>query len=261
MTFRSSSSRSIDSVWEIQRERRRKVRAFGCATTVVVRGIVWLPAFALLALASASETFAGVVPPEIVVRIHDMYGVPAAERSRAQAVAATILLEGGVGLVWRDCSTLAVIVDECHVPVRPTELIVRLTGSPKGHAGEALAYSIVDTEQRRGTLATVFTNRVHALAALAATDRGTLLGRTIAHEITHLLLGTTAHASAGLMRARWDAADVRRNHPADWSIRPPEATELRRHAQARHRATPSMVLAGVIDDRSSPPRHVPVARH
>jgi hypothetical protein len=38
---------------------------------------------------------------------------------------------------------------------------------------------------------------------------GVLLGRVIAHEIGHALLLTTRHSSEGLMRAEYDAGDVR----------------------------------------------------
>ena len=41
---------------------------------------------------------------------------------------------------------------------------------------------------------------------------GVLLGRVIAHEIGHALLLTTRHSNNGLMRAEYDAGDVR---PAD----------------------------------------------
>lgn len=41
--------------------------------------------------------------------------------------------------------------------------------------------SFVDIEQKAGTLATVFADRVQTLAAFAGADDGELLGRVIAH--------------------------------------------------------------------------------
>jgi hypothetical protein len=34
-----------------------------------------------------------------------------------------------------------------------------------------------------------------------------VLGRVIAHEVGHLLLGHNAHSSEGIMRANWNKAD------------------------------------------------------
>jgi len=43
--------------------------------------------------------------------------------------------------------------------------------------------------------------------ALRARRLGTVLGRTVAHEMGHYLLNTSSHARRGLMRARIDARD------------------------------------------------------
>ncbi len=55
----------------------------------------------------------------------------------------------------------------------------------------SLGFSFVDIGRKAGTLATVFADRVQALAAIAGVDDGELLGRVIAHEIAHLLIGTS----------------------------------------------------------------------
>jgi hypothetical protein len=37
-----------------------------------------------------------------------------------------------------------------------------------------------------------------------------LLAHVMAHEITHLLEGFAGHSETGVMKARWDAGDLRR---------------------------------------------------
>ena len=69
-----------------------------------------------------------------------------------------------------------------------------------------LGDSLVDTRLRGGALATIYVNRVATLAGRCDVDVQTLLARAVAHEIGHLLLGTSAHASSGLMRAAWSQA-------------------------------------------------------
>jgi hypothetical protein len=67
---------------------------------------------------------------------------------------------------------------------------------------------------------------VSAAAARLGVDRATLLGRTLAHELGHLLLGTNAHAPRGLMRARWADAVVRNDVTHDWQFSRREARHM-----------------------------------
>ena len=59
------------------------------------------------------------------------------------------------------------------------------------------------------------------------TSIGTLLGRAMAHEIGHLLMGRAAHAVRGLMRPRWTRAEVARNVKADWGFDGPDLRAIR----------------------------------
>jgi len=82
---------------------------------------------------------------------------------------------------------------------------------------------------QRGTLATVFTDRIRSLAAEIKMADGELLGRAIAHEIGHLLLGTTHHSSTGLMRGHWSS----RGQEEDWRFTGGESEEMRLGLAAR----------------------------
>jgi hypothetical protein len=68
----------------------------------------------------------------------------------------------------------------------------------------------------RGQLATVFPDRVRGLARRAAVDYAPLLGRVMAHELGHLLLGVSTHSATGLMRGNWTHHDVRRQRDDEW---------------------------------------------
>jgi hypothetical protein len=61
----------------------------------------------------------------------------------------------------------------------------------------------------------------------AATDGRRVLGLSIAHEIGHLLLNTTEHAKAGLMRADWSRNELHRKTSDDWRFLEGEATQMR----------------------------------
>jgi hypothetical protein len=78
-----------------------------------------------------------------------------------------------------------------------------------GVTAHLLAESLIDTRTGRGTLATIYADRVDAAALAARTNRVQALGRVMAHEIGHLLLGTPEHSSAGLMRRLLTPDDLR----------------------------------------------------
>ena len=84
--------------------------------------------------------------------------------------------------------------------------------------------ALVDPATGTGVLATVYVDRVERLARGSESDLGTLLGRAMAHEIGHLLMGRATHAAHGLMRPRWTRAEIARNARTDWRF---DASDLR----------------------------------
>jgi predicted Zn-dependent protease len=65
-------------------------------------------------------------------------------------------------------------------------------------------------------MATVFHDQVEAVARRTGVARSELLGRALAHEIGHLLLGVRGHSRTGLMRAVWTDDELTRDRPEDW---------------------------------------------
>jgi hypothetical protein len=53
-----------------------------------------------------------------------------------------------------------------------------------------------------------------------------LLGRTVAHELGHVLLNSSSHADSGLMRARYRASDVLRVHASAYTLNAAERARL-----------------------------------
>jgi hypothetical protein len=159
--------------------------------------------------------------PQVVVRTYNKLGVAPRELATALETARAILNGAAIDLVWRECGP-------CDDRPGPRELIVRIVAASAQAEPESLGYSLVDVRQRSGTLATIFADRVESMATAADFDPGVLLGRTIAHELAHLLIGTTEHATHGLMRARWDTRQLERDLPRDWLLSPDEGKRMRR---------------------------------
>jgi hypothetical protein len=187
----------------------------------------------------------GVLALSLIIRAYDAYGVPAPQLSRARVTVDQILKDAGITVTWPQCP--------CSSPIVASELVVRIVAALPTSEPAALGFSYVDVARKAGTLATVFADRVHVLATAASVDEGELLGRAIAHEVTHLLLGTHDHQLQGLMRGQWATGDLALHRPWDWTLLPGERIKIRQAIARRSResAPPAAVTADI-----SPPSDV-----
>ena len=179
----------------------------------------------------------GILALSIVVRIHDAYGVPGDQLARAQTTVERIMAAAGVAVAWPVCP--------CLSPVSSGELVVRIAAASPTTTPGALGFSYVDIQQKAGTLATVFADRVQTMAAFAEVEDGVLLGWVMAHEISHLLIGTRDHEPRGLMRGEWKASELTRQRRSDWLLSQTDGLRIRR-AIAR-RTTPSSPAMLAVD--------------
>jgi hypothetical protein len=187
----------------------------------------------------AAPARAAVTNPElrVVVRTYATPGV-VSDLPPAVAAAAAILEDAGVGVTWVHCDVVFVQRDDhrCLAPLAANELAIRFVRLPPHLADQdmvTLGDSLIDTRLRAGSLATIYVNRVATLAHRCGVDVQTLLARVVAHEIGHLLLGTSAHAPSGLMRAAWSQAALRRAADEDWRFTAPDALAIRESVRAR----------------------------
>jgi hypothetical protein len=182
----------------------------------------------------------------LTVRVYDAHGIRADTAAAARETAVAILANAGLRITWRQCP--------CDDRVDDAELVVRITAaSPESEAG-ALGFSYVDTARRSGTLATVFADRVESLARVAGSNESQLLGRVMAHEIAHLLLGSREHAKVGLMRGRWTASELESEQPFEWAFSSSEATRIRSAAARRLRTLPRPSLLAANRAPGSDPK-------
>jgi hypothetical protein len=195
---------------------------------------------------SASSVHAQtVVPPRIVVRSYNTIGLPLPLLDRAKSTIGDLLHKAGIDSTWRNCRTIAgpssQSPDLCNDVPSASELIIRIVATPPAITDvEVLGYSHVDAYRRQGTLATVFADRVAALATALRIDEGTLLGRAMTHEIGHLLLGTLGHAQEGLMRSHWS----KQGRAADWLFSLTQAEQIRAALASRiNGVPPALALA------------------
>jgi hypothetical protein len=199
---------------------------------------------------SAKVDAAPAPTPTLVIRTYNYAALSAERLAAARSEAQHIFTSAGMSLEWIDCRVPG---DDngaaCTEPLLAgRDLMLRLvdrtpaTGERIGHPNAAAALgapvvalgeSMLDREQRGGVLMTVDLFPVRAVAARASTSLSMLLGRAVAHEIGHLLLGSAEHPQLGLMRALWSHDELRGLKPAHWGFSAREAAQMR---QTRLRA-------------------------
>jgi hypothetical protein len=177
----------------------------------------------------------------IVVRTYTE-ATSAGEIRTARRAASAILERAGVQVVWLECGLpdRAADAEACTRVPRWNELLIRIVsaGVVDGRFGvDTLGSALVDVDAGTGSLATVYADRVRVMAQSAGIDEAELLGRAMAHEIGHLLLGTNGHASQGLMRASWSSVDLR-GHRVQWFFNGKEGEAMRRGIAGRLRFQP-----------------------
>ena len=163
----------------------------------------------------------------LTVRVYDNADVSKAALRAALETAAEALRPADVDVTWLSCTVSS--GGRCTEPLRRGEVMVRLVRSGRASPSddESLGTALVDPATGTGVLATVYVDRVERLVRGAEGDLGTVLGRAMAHEIGHLLMGRASHAVRGLMRPRWTRAEVARNVRGDWSFDAPDVRAIR----------------------------------
>ena len=159
---------------------------------------------------------------QVTVRVYSATRIDARAQRAALEVAAAAFRAASVEVVWAICEH-----GGCNHRLASTDLAVRMVSSGDARPGpRPLGQALIDREKRVGVLATAFVDRTLRLSRELAIDHARLLGRTLAHEIGHLLLASTVHGT-GLMREVWSHDELLRTHQEDWVFHPSDALAIR----------------------------------
>ena len=188
---------------------------------------------AFLLTASAAPAAQAITMP-LPVRVYDTAGPLESTLAAALAVASAALDTADIDPVWHRCDGGRTTA-RCDEPLRSGELVIRVVharGPVKLSPSHVLGNAMIDTSTGSGRLATIYFDRVLALANASSVDVPRLLGYAIAHELGHLLLATGTHSGRGLMRAVWTLTHVRQKTQVDWSFTEQEVAAIRARQQA-----------------------------
>jgi hypothetical protein len=185
----------------------------------------------VFAMAALTATPSSAETRRVVVRVYETGIGDVALRTAAIQTAASIVEMAGVFVEWYDCTDngrrpvcqdarrsgnfIARIMPTLTLSVPLRKLSVEALDA-QGDAEPALGFAVVDPDTRAGKMATVFHDQVQAVARRTGVARSELLGRALAHEVGHLLLGVRGHSRSGIMRAVWTDDELTRDRPDDW---------------------------------------------
>jgi hypothetical protein len=190
--------------------------------------------------------------PTVTVRVYRTSLRPSDFRTAGE-LAGRVLHAAGIDVSWVQCwsggQADEAVSAECARPLTASDLIVQPIRAADANAErhpDSLGFSLIDVQAAAGTVATVYTDRVLRMARKAGVDSVDLLAWAIAHEIGHLLLGTSEHAGGGLMRDRWSRAEVRRRLPQDWSFSVDEGQRMRKALRLRGTAQSALLAQSTV---------------
>ena len=175
-----------------------------CRKTVLVGSFsIWF-SLALTAGNNAQSLIALQSTQKLTVFVYSFPGLSPSVVQGAETEAVRMLGPVPIELKWIDC-TSRVPPESCWSPRVPTVLIVRFLRKALPQAS-ARALGIAGASADYAT-AFIFYDRILALRTHTKLLPA-MLGRVLAHEITHLLLPEENHATFGLMRGEWSADDL-----------------------------------------------------
>jgi len=153
--------------------------------------------------------------PTLSIRLYDQAQVPTGVLHAATVEASRLFRAADIQTTWEQPGVEAPadrgidMSENRSTTVRPADerpyVVVRLVrGMPASALPGALGFAL--PLARTGAHVTIFSDRVEALARSGNAAGPVILGHALAHEIGHVLLGSSAHTTGGLMQARWNAA-------------------------------------------------------
>lgn len=120
---------------------------------------------------------------------------------RAEADTSELFHDADIEIDWVNCPR-SEDMDTCHRVPGPREFVLHIV--PDGRTQNDLVFgeSFLG-EDGNGKYSDVYFNRVRDSGRESDASVAQLLGAVAAHELGHLLLGTRAHSSSGIMEPRW----------------------------------------------------------
>jgi len=145
---------------------------------------------------------------QVVVSVYNDAKMSMKDLTGAESWASNILWQAGLDLVWRNCGHGVGHITrqvDCDSPGRIALRIIPGAAHPTQDSIFGVAFLASDGTGKYGD---VFYQPAVKLHTESGVRLDNIMGGVVAHEIGHLLLGSHAHASAGIMRPQWRGEDL-----------------------------------------------------
>src|SRR5690349_822649 len=121
----------------------------------------------------------------------DSVGISPTVLRRTENEASRIFGNAGVEVQWVNCQKRGES-ENCHHSLRPDEFMLHIVHHGTTRTDLVFGEAFIG-EDGTGKYADVFFDRIQAACAPPELDTAQLLGAVVAHEVGHLLLGSSAH--------------------------------------------------------------------
>jgi len=156
----------------------------------------------------------------LVVQLLNPSGAPAAIVRQAQEEVTRVYANIDVPVEWSEAPVAADRSDVIRLVLLPYE-----TGNLRHREKEVMGAAM--RTEAGNSIAYVYYRRVQAQANRYQVSIGSVLACAIAHELGHLLLPGTPHASAGLMRACWSRDEFNQADQGQLRFLPDDVARIR----------------------------------
>jgi hypothetical protein len=143
---------------------------------------------------------------QITILVYNDAQVSQSALDQARQQAALIFYQAGIEIAWVDCSAQHISV--CHQLLGPTQFVLRIVPNGQASSDTVFGLSFLGSNGN-GKYSDVFYQRIEEISRNSGVNPTRLLGAVAAHEIGHLLLGSGAHSSFGVMSPRWSVEELR----------------------------------------------------
>jgi hypothetical protein len=153
--------------------------------------------------------------PKFTIRVYNYAHTPPTTLAGAKQEVTIIFREAELETEWLDCPLSMAEFESypaCQQAWGRADLTLRILPrsmaerDPSGD--DTLGFALPGQALTPGRVANVFYHRVEELARKGQYFEFQILGKAIAHEIGHLLLGSIGHSATGIMKAKWNREDL-----------------------------------------------------
>jgi hypothetical protein len=142
---------------------------------------------------------------EITIRVYDFAHVDPKAFLSAEGKATRILADAGLDAHWVDCAISPADLDNnpsCHSASQTNVYVLRIETNAMAalHEKSQNASGVTNDCGTGSCTASIFYDRIRDLASGYTAPTNVLVGRVMARQVGHLILGANSHSQAGIMQ-------------------------------------------------------------